>query len=90
MHAMKTIYHFSDDSDFGIEAVGGKGFSLVRMSQAGLPVPPGFPLTVRFFQPWVTTITGTSEWKELLAADETEWPQPGIADWMRSGWNRYS
>lgn len=67
---MKTIYQFLDNSDFGIEAVGGKGFSLVRMSQAGLPVPPGFTLTVRFFRPWITTITGTPEWKEFLAAEE--------------------
>ena len=66
---MKTIYQFSDNSDFGLEAVGGKGFSLVKMTQAKLPVPPGFILTIRFFRPWVTTITGTAEWKEFLQAD---------------------
>lgn len=71
-HTMKTIYQFSDDLNFGIEVVGGKGFSLVKMSQAGLPVPPGFILTINFFQPWVDAIAGTTEWKEFIAAGSEE------------------
>ena len=35
-----------------IAEVGGKGYSLIRMAEAGLQVPPGAVLTTEFFAPW--------------------------------------
>jgi phosphohistidine swiveling domain-containing protein len=40
--------------------------SLVTMTQRGLPVPPGFVLTVAFFQPWLDRILKTPEWAAAL------------------------
>jgi pyruvate,water dikinase len=51
-----------------IAAVGGKGYSLMRLSRAGLPVPPGFVLTTDFFAPWVRQVRATPAWQAFLAA----------------------
>lgn len=58
-----------------LREVGGKGLSLIKMAGAGLPVPPGFVLTVAFFKPWLDTLKGSGEWKEFLAAKAEEFPQ---------------
>jgi phosphoenolpyruvate synthase/pyruvate phosphate dikinase len=42
--------------------VGGKGHSLVRMFEAGLPVPPGAVLTTAFFAPWFNMIQASDTW----------------------------
>ncbi len=55
-----------------IKAVGGKGYSLIRMRREGLPVPPGFVLTVNFFEPWTTAITASKLWREFLDAPPDE------------------
>jgi len=49
--------------------VGGKGQSLIRMTQIGLPVPPGFVLTVDFFQDWLDSIRLTEEWKRFTHSE---------------------
>lgn len=49
--------------------VGGKGQSLIRMTQLGLPVPPGFVLTVDFFQEWLDSLKLVDEWKEFISSD---------------------
>ena len=55
----KKIYLFTD-RDASQAQVGGKGFSLMRMTGQGFPVPPGQVLGVHFFD----------EWLEQLRADE--------------------
>jgi pyruvate,water dikinase len=55
-----------------LNKVGGKGQSLIRMTQLGLPVPPGFVLTVDFFQDWLDSIKLTEEWKSFVSADPKE------------------
>ena len=40
--------------------VGGKGYSLILMAEAGLPVPPGAVLTTEFFVPWLDEIEASA------------------------------
>jgi pyruvate,water dikinase len=39
-----------DSPDAALDRVGGKGASLARLAQAGLPVPPGFHITTRAYR----------------------------------------
>lgn len=55
-----------------LHLVGGKGQSLIRMSQIGLPVPPGFVLTVSFFEPWISELKLSKEFKDFRKADELD------------------
>ena len=65
---MKLIYSFSDKDMPSLGEVGGKGLSLIKMSHAGLPVPPGFVLTVSFFKSWFDKIKSGPEWKRFLTS----------------------
>jgi len=49
---MPMSYPFSTQGSPELSEVGGKALSLIRMTQAGLPVPPGLGLMVEFFQLW--------------------------------------
>ncbi|WP_047865850.1 PEP/pyruvate-binding domain-containing protein [Rubrobacter aplysinae] len=62
------IYNFTTPDKPGVNEVGGKGFSLMRMTRAGLPVPPGFNLPVGFFEPWISELRSTPEWEALQEA----------------------
>ena len=42
--------------------VGGKGLSLIKMTRANLPVPPGFVCGVTFFEPWLAALQVMPEW----------------------------
>ena len=50
-----------DSSEPNIAHVGGKGASLMKMTQFGLQVPPGFICTVLFFEEWMSTLSITPE-----------------------------
>ena len=52
-----------------IAEVGGKAQSLMRLFQAGYPVPEGFILTTSFFEPWLTRLQRTPAWEEFLGAN---------------------
>ena len=52
-----------------IAEVGGKAASLIRLFQAGYPVPEGFILTTSFFEPWLARLQMTAAWDEFLGAD---------------------
>ncbi len=56
-----------------IAQVGGKAASLIRMLDAGLPVPPGAVLTTEFFQPWFERIQASDAWNELVGAEPSQW-----------------
>ena len=49
---MTLIVSFPGIKQTTLAEVGGKGYSLIRMIEAGLPVPPGAVLTTEFFAPW--------------------------------------
>src|SRR5512139_1778294 len=51
---MKSDYVISlSDQRASLETVGGKGASLARLSNAGLPVPPGFHVTTAAYQEFI-------------------------------------
>lgn len=56
-----------------IAEVGGKGYSLIRMAEAGLPVPPGAVLTTEFFAPWFDAIRASSTWTAFADASPDTW-----------------
>lgn len=60
------VYDFTTSDAPGVGEVGGEGFSLMRMMQAGLPVPPGFNLPVEFSEPWISELQSKPEWQEGL------------------------
>jgi phosphohistidine swiveling domain-containing protein len=62
----KTIFVFPGTRSATLAEVGGKGLSLMQASQAGLPVPPGFILSVSFFLPWFQHLQATKAWSEFL------------------------
>jgi len=49
-----------------LSEVGGKGASLIRLSQAGFNVPPGFVLKVDFFREWNHTLAESDLWQQML------------------------
>ncbi len=49
-----------------LSEVGGKALSLIKTSELDFPVPPGFVLTVSFFQPWLEQIKQTNAWKSFI------------------------
>jgi rifampicin phosphotransferase len=67
---MSFYYNFDGSTLPSIKEVGGKAYSLIRMTQHKLAVPPGFVLSTAFFHPWFQTLKNTAEWKQFLIADE--------------------
>ena len=64
---------FPGTNHASIEQVGGKAYSLIRLSSAGLAVPPGIVLTCAFFEPWFETVLASAEWKLLPAVPTDQW-----------------
>ena len=69
---MKTIVPFTSTELLDMEQVGGKALALITMTRAGMPVPPGFVLTVRFFEPWVISLQAAPEWEAMQVAGLVE------------------
>jgi len=70
---ISLIIRFPGSEQATVAEVGGKGYSLIRMVEAGLPVPPGAVLTTEFFAPWFDEILATAAWTELTSATRDEW-----------------
>jgi pyruvate,water dikinase len=66
------VYFFPGAGDATLGEVGGKGLSLIEGARSGLPVPPGFVLTVRFFAPWLSELKDSHLWEKFLVAKEKE------------------
>ena len=71
---MTLIVSFPGTEQTTLAEVGGKGYSLIRMVEAGLPVPPGAVLTTEFFAPWFDEIQGSATWTALADATPDKWP----------------
>ena len=59
---MTHLVSFPGTEQTTLAEVGGKGYSLIRMVEAGLPVPPGAVLTTDFFAPWFDEIQASAAW----------------------------
>ncbi len=70
----EALYSLTTARTPGLAQVGGKGSSLLEMTRAGLPVPPGFVLTTGFFRPWLEEIRAASEWSAFVAAVDADEP----------------
>lgn len=69
-----ALYSLATADTPDLAQVGGKGASLIAMTRAGLPVPPGFVLTTRFFQPWSTELRKSSAWGAFVTAVHADEP----------------
>ena len=49
-----------------INEVGGKGYSLIKLSSLNANVPNGIILTVNFFKDWIDKIKESNLYKEFL------------------------
>ncbi len=70
---MTLIVSFPDTEQTTLAEVGGKGYSLIRMVEEGLPVPPGAVLTTEFFAPWFDEIKASATWTALADATPDKW-----------------
>jgi phosphoenolpyruvate synthase/pyruvate phosphate dikinase len=71
--AMPLIVQFPGKERTTRAEVGGKATSLIRMSEAGLPVPPGAVLTSTFFAPWIEETKASATWAKLIEAAPDHW-----------------
>ncbi len=62
----KEIKWFNELSKSDVNIAGGKGANLGEMTQAGLPVPPGFTITTPAYRRFTETTGILEELKELL------------------------
>ena len=70
---MTLTISFPGNEQTTIAEVGGKGYSLIRMVEEGLPVPPGAVLTTEFFAPWFEEIQASTTWTALVSATPDKW-----------------
>ncbi len=70
---MPHLVSFPGTLQTNLAEVGGKGYELIRMLEAGLPVPPGVVLTTEFFAPWFDEIQGSATWTALAEATPDKW-----------------
>jgi rifampicin phosphotransferase len=67
------VVSFPGTVQTSVAEVGGKGHWLIRLAEAGLPVPPGAVLTTCFFAPWFDGIKRSAAWKALSDAPSERW-----------------
>ena len=70
---MTYLISFPGAEQTSIAEVGGKGYELIRMVKAVLPVPPGAVLTTNFFAPWFDEIQASATWTALADATPDKW-----------------
>jgi phosphohistidine swiveling domain-containing protein len=76
---MEWTYSLDTIEEPDLAAVGGKAMSLIHMTQGGYSVPPGFVLTVAFFEPWLGHVQDAPEWNKTLSGRPDELRQNTIA-----------
>ncbi len=76
---MKAIIPFDSTQLPTLEQAGGKALALIEMTHIGMPVPPGFVLTVEFFKPWLETLNRSPLWTAMMTANANEICQAATA-----------
>jgi len=66
---------FPGEANPSLCEVGGKAAALMRLSEAGLSVPPGAVLTTDFFAPWFAALEATEAWAILIGSPSEAWPE---------------
>lgn len=69
---MPTVFQFNSTQLPALAQAGGKALALMETTRAGMPVPPGFVLTVDFFTPWLDALKGSPYWSALKTASISE------------------
>jgi pyruvate, water dikinase len=72
MESNQYIQFFDGGIEPTLEALGGKGSSLVTMTSAGMPVPPGFVVTTAAFDEFMSEAGITQEIHDLLEGLDPE------------------
>ncbi|MGM0931332.1 MAG: PEP/pyruvate-binding domain-containing protein [Actinomycetota bacterium] len=72
MHSNEFIQFFDGGVEPKLENLGGKGASLVTMTSAGMPVPPGFVVTTSQFDRFMQEAGITGHINQLLAGLDAE------------------
>jgi pyruvate,water dikinase len=67
---MTAIFPFTTPEPPSINQAGGKALALMQMTAAGMPVPSGLVLTVKFFEPWLDTVKQSAAWGDLTGGGE--------------------
>ena len=70
---MTLVHSFPGTEPATLEEVGGKGLSLIRMTESGFPVPPGVVLTASFFAPWLEEIQASAAWAAVAESPREKW-----------------
>jgi len=72
MQSNDFVQFFDGGIEPKLENLGGKGASLVTMTSAGMPVPPGFVVTTAQFDAFMDEAGITAKIHELLAGLDPE------------------
>ena len=67
---MTSIYPFTSPTHPPLDQAGGKALALMEMTAAGMPVPPGLVVTVRFFEPWLERLKQSPAWQGLTQGQD--------------------
>src|SRR5512146_2762839 len=79
----RDIYLFEQPAV--LETVGGKGLNLIRLAQAGLPVPPGFVVSTAAYTAFVHHNRLDELLSSCFSALENGRPLAEVSEQIRSG-----
>jgi pyruvate,water dikinase len=69
---MNMIFPFTSTGFPTVDQVDGKALALMAMTESGMPVPPGFVLAAKFFEPWTVLLQASSAWEAVQKAEADE------------------
>ena len=67
---VRTVFPFTSKEHITIQEVGGKALELITLTRRGLRVPPGFVLSVGFFEPWIKVLEVLPEWTAIQSGGD--------------------
>lgn len=69
---MRLSFPFTTSAFVTADQAGGKALALIQMTRAGMAVPPGFVLTVKFFEPWLDSLKKSPAWGAMTQINAGE------------------